>query len=110
MKCPNCRCIVPNNVSRCTYCGYDFMSGEARTLTIEEAYAFRAYDYNYGDYSEEFDTYVDDFDYQNYENYEIGDVSVYSRETDGNNFVVMISAIMLLAAALLLLGVIAIII
>ena len=20
MKCPNCRCIVPNNVSRCTYC------------------------------------------------------------------------------------------
>ena len=40
MKCPNCRCIVPNNVSRCTYCGYDFMSGSAKTLTIEEAYKF----------------------------------------------------------------------
>lgn len=41
MKCPNCRCIVPNNVSRCTYCGYDFMSGSAKTLTIEEAYKFK---------------------------------------------------------------------
>ena len=47
MKCPNCRCIVPNNVSRCTYCGYDFMSGSAKTLTIEEAYKFKTYDYDY---------------------------------------------------------------
>lgn len=59
MKCPNCRCIVPNNVSRCTYCGYDFMSGSAKTLTIEEAYKFKTYDYDYNcdNYADEFYAY-----------------------------------------------------
>lgn len=37
MKCPNCRCIVPNNQYECSYCGYAFSSGSAKTLTINEA-------------------------------------------------------------------------
>ena len=93
MKCPNCRCIVPNNVSRCTYCGYDFMSGSAKTLTIEEAYKFKTYDYDYN-----CDNYADEF------------ASVYRRETDDNSPIMLISALMLLAATLLLLSVVAIII
>lgn len=109
MKCPNCRCIVPNNVDRCTYCGYEFMSGTAKTLTIEEAYRFKTYDY-YDDCSNEFDTYGDDRVYENYDNYEVGDVSVYRQETDDNNSVILISALMLLVATLLLLSVVAIII
>ena len=93
MKCPNCRCIVPNNVSRCTYCGYDFMSGSAKTLTIEEAYKFKTYDY-----------------YYNCENYKTENASVYRQETDDNSPIMLISALMLLAATLLLLSVVAIII
>lgn len=38
MKCPNCRCIVPNNEYECSYCGYIFSSGSSKTLTISEAY------------------------------------------------------------------------
>ena len=90
MKCPNCRCIVPNNVSRCTYCGYDFMSGSAKTLTIEEAYKFKTYDYDY--------------------NCKTENASAYRRETDDNSPIMLISALMLLVATLLLLSVVAIII
>ena len=93
MKCPNCRCIVPNNVSRCTYCGYDFMSGSAKTLTIEEAYKFKTYDYDY-----------------NCDNYADENASAYRRETDDNSPIMLISALMLLVATLLLLSVVAIII
>ena len=108
MKCPNCRCIVPNNVSRCTYCGYDFMSGSAKTLTIEEAYKFKTYDYDYNcdDYADEFYAY-DDY---NCENYKTENASAYRRETDDNSPIMLISALMLLAATLLLLSVVAIII
>lgn len=68
MKCPNCRCIVPNNVSRCTYCGYDFMSGSAKTLTIEEAYKFKTYDYDYNcdNYADEFYAYDDYYNCESY--------------------------------------------
>ena len=93
MKCPNCRCIVPNNVSRCTYCGYDFMSGSAKTLTNNYADEFYAYD-----------------DYYNCENYKTENASAYRRETDDNSPIMLISALMLLVATLLLLSVVAIII
>ena len=109
MKCPNCRCIVPNNVSRCTYCGYDFMSGSAKTLTIEEAYKFKTYDYDYNcdNYADEFYAYDD---YYNCENYKTENASAYRRETDDNSPIMLISALMLLVATLLLLSVVAIII
>ena len=106
---PNCRCIVPNNVSRCTYCGYDFMSGSAKTLTIEEAYKFKTYDYDYNcdNYADEFYAYDD---YYNCENYKTENASAYRRETDDNSPIMLISALMLLVATLLLLSVVAIII
>lgn len=109
MKCPNCRCIVPNNVSRCTYCGYDFMSGSARTLTIEEAYNFKTYDYDYiyDNYAEE--SYAYD-DYYNCKNDKTENVFVYSQETNDSSLMVLISALILLAATLLLLSVVAIVI
>ena len=109
MKCPNCRCIVPNNVSRCTYRGYDFMSGSAKTLTIEEAYKFKTYDYDYNcdNYADEFYAYDD---YYNCENYKTENASAYRRETDDNSPIMLISALMLPAATLLLLSVVAIII
>ena len=109
MKCPNCRCIVPNNVSRCTYCGYDFMSGSAKTLTIEEAYKFKTYDYDYNcdNYADEFYAYDDQY---NCENYKTENASAYRRETDDNSPIMLISALMLLVATLLLLSVVAIII
>ena len=89
MKCPNCRCIVPNNVSRCTYCGYDFMSGSAKTLTIEEAYKFKTYDYDYNcdNYADEFYAYDD---YYNCENYKTENASAYRRETDDNSPIMLI--------------------
>lgn len=38
MKCPNCRCFVPQNIYYCMYCGYELSSGTAKTLTVEEYY------------------------------------------------------------------------
>ncbi len=51
MKCPNCRCILPNNMLVCDYCGYEFETGEARTWTVAETYRERNtnYDYLYSD-------------------------------------------------------------
>ena len=37
MKCPNCRCIVPESMEYCTYCGYRFEDGSARTVSVTEA-------------------------------------------------------------------------
>lgn len=57
MRCPNCRCFVPKSMNFCSYCGYEFSEGTAKTLTIEEAYADRFYResdyYAYIDYSNE---------------------------------------------------------
>lgn len=54
MICPNCRCVVPGRMTYCGYCGYEFSSGAAKTLTVEESCDDRFYrqsdycnDYNY---------------------------------------------------------------
>ena len=51
MKCPNCRCVVPGNVDYCSYCGYEFSSGAAETLSIEEAMCDKFYDSDYRDFT-----------------------------------------------------------
>lgn len=43
MKCPNCRCIVASNLYVCNYCGYEFSTGSAKTLTVEQAREDRLY-------------------------------------------------------------------
>lgn len=48
MKCPNCRCFVPQNINYCSYCGYELSSGTAKTLTVEEYYR------DYFDYLDEY--------------------------------------------------------
>ncbi len=50
MKCPNCRCVVPGNTDSCSYCGYEFSSGSAETLSIEEAYYDKFYEGDYRDF------------------------------------------------------------
>lgn len=54
MKCPNCRCIVPGNMNYCSYCGYEFSTGSAKTLTVEESYYDSLYydDYYYDNYTD----------------------------------------------------------
>ncbi len=37
MKCPNCRCVVPNNLSHCSYCGTKLYEGSEPTLTVRQA-------------------------------------------------------------------------
>ena len=38
MKCPNCRCVSPQNTRYCSYCGYHFEDGDTVTLSIEQEY------------------------------------------------------------------------
>ena len=41
MKCPNCRCVVPGSMKYCSYCGFRFDNGSARTVSVTEAYSGR---------------------------------------------------------------------
>ena len=43
MKCPNCRCVVPGSMKYCSYCGFRFDNGSARTVSVTEAYSARLY-------------------------------------------------------------------
>ena len=43
MKCPNCRCVVPGSMKYCSYCGFRFDNGSARTVSVTEAYSGRLY-------------------------------------------------------------------
>lgn len=62
MKCPNCRCIVPGNMYYCSYCGYEFSTGSAKTLTVEEAYDDSYYYDYYTDYNSSMGYYNNAFD------------------------------------------------
>lgn len=44
MKCPNCRCFVPENTEYCIYCGYEMSSGSSKTYTIYDEYNGKYYD------------------------------------------------------------------
>lgn len=69
MRCPNCRCVVPERMTYCGYCGYEFLSGVAKTLTVDESYADRFYGepnyYNRYDYPQNtaYDNYYGRYGY-----------------------------------------------
>lgn len=48
MMCPNCRCFVPESMSRCHYCGYEFPEGSTKTVRAEDMYRNRLLEH--GDY------------------------------------------------------------
>lgn len=39
MKCPNCRCVIPQSMAYCGYCGYKLPDGSEKTLTVDKIYA-----------------------------------------------------------------------
>lgn len=101
MKCPNCRCIVPNNVLRCMYCGYELDCGTAKTYSIEEMYREKFFnDYLPDDLccSEKFCTSC---------GYEFDSDRYYE---NSENDITLIAVLMLLIAVLLLLAAITLLI
>lgn len=37
MKCPNCRCVIPQRMVYCGYCGYKLPDGTEKTLAVDES-------------------------------------------------------------------------
>ncbi|HCI60424.1 MAG TPA: hypothetical protein DE313_06400 [Ruminococcus sp.] len=104
MKCPNCRCFVPQNKNYCLYCGYELASGAAKTLTVEEYYR----DYlNYVDeYSDnnQLNVYYEECYPNTYSNY--ADNQQYDDSTDMTLIEILLGTI----CALLILSLILVII
>lgn len=52
MRCPNCRCYVPESMERCDYCGYRFEKGNSKTIHVSGSYAddYCGYQFNYRNY------------------------------------------------------------
>lgn len=61
MKCPNCRCVVPGNLTICSYCGYDFSADITKTVSVEKLVE------NSADYYSRMD-YMNREYYRNYDN------------------------------------------
>ncbi len=102
MKCPNCRCVVPNNILNCSYCGYEFSSGSAKTQTVYESYYNRVYN--------------DDYYINNYEHNDFGNAYskyyCYAFENNRYNmeYYVIFEVAILSIIAILLIGLLALII
>lgn len=47
MRCPNCRCYVPESMDRCDYCGYRFDDGGSKTIPAARSYKNRHSGYSY---------------------------------------------------------------
>lgn len=51
MKCPNCKCIVPSNVSHCNYCGYEIIADKIETMKVIGLNGDDFYDENFINYT-----------------------------------------------------------
>ena len=64
MKCPNCRCFVPQNKNYCLYCGYELASGGVRNHKIEIMYkAFEKVGYSKEAVDDKFGGMINAFKY-----------------------------------------------
>lgn len=86
MKCPNCRCVVPESSISCVYCGYRWPLGDETTVQVfrskTDTYSSELLKniYQYGDY------HINAVDYSEFISYRPENSHVFCIDSDNSGF------------------------